>query len=108
MGGYFATPNPDVDSLRWIESLEQLASMDIEILVEQHGHIYTLRADIPDLPGLVIRQSPAAVLQQKLDFMRWLRDQIELGLREEMPAAVVVATCFPWGQRWSWEGVSEF
>ena len=37
MGSYFATPNPDVDSLRWIETLERLLSLDIEVLVEGHG-----------------------------------------------------------------------
>jgi len=58
MGSYFATPNPDVDSLKWLASLELLIELDIEILVEGHGHIHTLRADIPDFPGIVIRQDP--------------------------------------------------
>ncbi len=51
MGSYFATPNPDVDSHKWLVSLERLMELDIEILVEGHGHIHTLRADIPDLRG---------------------------------------------------------
>ena len=51
MGSYFATPNPDVDSRKWLVSLERLMELDIEILVEGHGHIHTLRADIPDIPG---------------------------------------------------------
>jgi glyoxylase-like metal-dependent hydrolase (beta-lactamase superfamily II) len=58
MGSYFATPNPDVDSRKWLVSLERLMELDIDILVEGHGHIHTLRADIPDFPGVVIREDP--------------------------------------------------
>ena len=44
MGSYFATPNPDVDSRKWLLSLERLMELDIDILVEGHGHVHTLRA----------------------------------------------------------------
>ena len=50
MGSYFATPNPDVDSRKWLLSLERLMELDIEILVEGHGHVHTLRADVPRFP----------------------------------------------------------
>jgi glyoxylase-like metal-dependent hydrolase (beta-lactamase superfamily II) len=103
MGSYFATPNPDVDSRKWLTSLERLMELDIEILVEGHGHIHTLRTDIPDFPGVVIRQDPKAAIAQKLDFLRWLREQIEAGLQEQLPLHVIEATCFPWGKRSSWE-----
>jgi glyoxylase-like metal-dependent hydrolase (beta-lactamase superfamily II)/predicted DCC family thiol-disulfide oxidoreductase YuxK len=103
MGSYFATPNPDVDSRKWLESLERLMELDIDILVEGHGHIHTLRADIPDFPGIVIREDPKGALAQKLDYLRWLREQIEAGLQEQLPVRVIEATCFPWGKRTSWE-----
>jgi glyoxylase-like metal-dependent hydrolase (beta-lactamase superfamily II)/predicted DCC family thiol-disulfide oxidoreductase YuxK len=103
MGSYFATPNPDVDSLKWLVSLECLMELDIEILVEGHGHIHTLRADIPDFPGVVIREDPKLAISQKLDYMRWLREQIEAGFREQLPVRVIEASCFPWGRRTSWE-----
>ncbi|MGA8430293.1 MAG: MBL fold metallo-hydrolase [Candidatus Sulfotelmatobacter sp.] len=103
MGSYFATPNPDVDSLKWLISLERLMELDIEILVEGHGHIHTLRADIPDFPGVVIREDPKVAISQKLDYLRWLREQIEAGLSEQLPVRVIEATCFPWGQSNSWE-----
>ena len=103
MGSYFATPNPDVDSRKWLVSLERLMELDIEILVEGHGHIHTLRADIPDFPGVVIREDPKIAISQKLDYMRWLREQIETGLREQLPVRVIEASCFPWGRRTSWE-----
>jgi glyoxylase-like metal-dependent hydrolase (beta-lactamase superfamily II) len=103
MGSYFATPNPDVDSLKWLTSLERLMQLDIEILVEGHGHIHTLRADIPDFPGVVIRQDPKIALSQKLDYLRWLREQIEAGFQEQLPVRVIEASCFPWGRRTSWE-----
>jgi glyoxylase-like metal-dependent hydrolase (beta-lactamase superfamily II)/predicted DCC family thiol-disulfide oxidoreductase YuxK len=103
MGSYFATPNPDVDSRKWLTSLEQLEQLDIEILVEGHGHIHTLRSDIPDFPGVVIRQSPKKAIAEKLSYLRWLREQIEAGFQEQLPVSVIEASCFPWGQRTSWE-----
>jgi glyoxylase-like metal-dependent hydrolase (beta-lactamase superfamily II)/predicted DCC family thiol-disulfide oxidoreductase YuxK len=103
MGSYFATPNPDVDSRKWLRSLERLMELDIEILVEGHGHIHTLRADIPDFPGVVFRQDPKAAILEKLHYMRWLREQIEAGFHEGLPARVIEASCFPWGKRSSWE-----
>jgi hydroxyacylglutathione hydrolase len=103
MGSYFATPNPDVDSRKWLLSLERLMELDIEILVEGHGHVHTLRADIPDFPGVVIRQDPKVAIAQKLDYLRWLREQIEAGFQERLPVRVIEASCFPWGRRTSWE-----
>jgi glyoxylase-like metal-dependent hydrolase (beta-lactamase superfamily II) len=103
MGSYFATPNPDVDSRKWLLSLERLMELDIEILVEGHGHIHTLRADIPDFSGVVIRQDPKVAISQKLDYLRWLREQIEAGFQEGLPVRVIEASCFPWGNRTSWE-----
>jgi glyoxylase-like metal-dependent hydrolase (beta-lactamase superfamily II)/predicted DCC family thiol-disulfide oxidoreductase YuxK len=103
MGSYFATPNPDVDSHKWLLSLERLMELDIEILVEGHGHIHTLRPDIPDFPGVVIREDPKKAIAQKLDYMRWLREQIEAGFAERLPIRVIEASCFPWGSRTSWE-----
>ncbi|MGA8621142.1 MAG: MBL fold metallo-hydrolase [Candidatus Sulfotelmatobacter sp.] len=103
MGSYFATPNPDVDSRKWLMSLERLMELDIEILIEGHGHIHTLRTDIPDFPGVVIRQNPKVAIAEKLDYMRWLREQIEAGFQEQLPVRVIEASCFPWGSRTSWE-----
>ncbi len=103
MGSYFATPNPDVDSRKWLLSLERIMELDIEILVEGHGHIHTLRNDIPDFPGVVIREDPKVAIAQKLDYMRWLREQIESGFQEQLPVRVIEASCFPWGSRTSWE-----
>jgi glyoxylase-like metal-dependent hydrolase (beta-lactamase superfamily II)/predicted DCC family thiol-disulfide oxidoreductase YuxK len=103
MGSYFATPNPDVDSRKWLVSLEQLLELDIEILVEGHGHIHTLRTDIPDFPGVVIREDPKVAISQKLDYLRWVREQIEAGFQEHLPIRVIEASCFRCGNRTSWE-----
>ena len=70
MGSYFATPNPDADSCIWMASLERLMELDIEILVEGHGLIHTLRTDIPNFPGVVIRQNPRTAILEKLDYLR--------------------------------------
>ena len=103
MGSYFSSPNPDVDSLAWIETLQRLLDLGVEILVEGHGHIHTLNTGIPDIPEVVIRAAPAAELKAKLDFFHWIRGQIALGRQEGIPPSAIVATCFPWGRRWTWE-----
>ena len=105
MGAYFSTPNPDVDSRRWIESLERLAGLGVEVLVEGHGHVHTLRPDIPDVPGVVVRQDPRAQIEEKLGYLRWLREQIDGGLEEGLPVRAIEATCFPWARRSNWENL---
>lgn len=103
MGAYFSSPNADVDSRAWIETLERLAELDIEVMVQGHGHVHTLRADVPELAGVVVRENPQAAIAEKLEFMRWLAARIDEGKAAGLTDNAVVATCFPWGQRWSWE-----
>lgn len=107
MGSYFATPNPDVDSRKWIETLESLLALDIEVLVEGHGHVHTLRTDFPDIAGVVVREDPRVALEKKLLYLRWLRQQIEAGMREGLAPTAVEATCFPWGKGRGWESFSK-
>lgn len=107
MGSYFATPNPDVDSRKWIDTLERLLSLDIEVLVEGHGHVHTLRPDFPEIRGVVIREDPHQALEKKLLYLRWLREQIESGKREGLGPCAVEATCFPWGRGRAWESFSK-
>ena len=103
MGVYFSTPNPDVDSQKWLDTLQRLIQLDIEILVEGHGHIHTLRPDVPDFPGVVVREAPKAAMAKKTAYLRWLREQVESGLREGLPIRAIEASCFPWGRRSAWE-----
>ena len=86
-----------------IQTLERLLALDIEILIEGHGFIHTMRPDIPDISGVVIRRNPKEELQEKLQYLKWLREQIEAGLSEGLPIRAVEATCFPWGRRHAWE-----
>jgi hypothetical protein len=72
-------------------------------VAEGHGHIHTLSREIPDIPDIVIRHAPEAELKARLDFFHWVRRQIETGQQEGMQPSAIVATCFPWGRRWSWE-----
>ncbi len=103
MGTYFATPNPDVISRVWLATLERLAALDIEILVEGHGHIHTMRGDIPDIPGIVVRQHPSTAIGEKLEYMRWLSDRIDEGIAEGLSVRAVEASCFPWTRQSAWE-----
>ena len=103
MGVYFSAPNPDVDSRSWIQTLERLLELDIEILIEGHGLIQTEREDIPDVAGVVVRRNPKAELQEKLEYLKWLRQQIESGLSEGLSIGAVEATCFPFARAHAWE-----
>ena len=107
MGSYFATPNPDVDSRKWIDTLESLLALDIEVLVEGHGHVHTLREDFPNITGVVIRDHPHEALERKLSYLHWLREQIETGMQEGLTPLAVEATCFPWGRGRAWESLSK-
>jgi len=103
MGAYFSAPNPDVDSRAWIRTLRRLLDIDIEILVEGHGHIHTLRPDIPENCPLLVRENPRAALEEKLRFCEWLREQIDAGAAEGLDVSAIEVTCFPWGRRFAWE-----
>lgn len=103
MGEQFATPNDDVDADAWIATLERLQRLQVTLLIEAHGHVHTLRPDVPDIAGVVIRRDPMEAIARKLENLRWLRDRVARGRLEGMSDAAVEATCFPWGPRWSWE-----
>lgn len=103
MGETFATPNADVDADRWIATLERLCDLDVTVLVEAHGHVHTLREDIPGIAGVVVRRDPEEAIRAKLDNLRWLRAQVEAGRREGLSDRAIEATCYPWGPQWSWE-----
>ncbi|MBI3299367.1 MAG: DUF393 domain-containing protein [Elusimicrobia bacterium] len=105
VGTYFSSPNPDVDSQRWLESMRRLLELPIEVMLTGHGHIFTLRTDFPDIPGVVIREEPHAILREKLEFLDWLRGQVLSGLSEDLPPQAIEATLFPWNRRWSWENL---
>jgi len=103
MGSYFSTPNPDVDSQKWVESLRRLLELDIDLLIEGHGHVHSLNTNIPDVPGVVIRRDPKQELQEKLEYLLWIRDQIENGISEGFSPKAIEATCFPWTSQRVWE-----
>jgi len=113
MGTHFTSPNDDVNHVVWMRSLERLVKLDVEIMVEGHGHVHTLREDVltdlerQGLGALASRNSPRALLQQKLDFLKWICEQIAQGEREGLSATVIEATVFPWTQRWSYESAGQ-
>ena len=47
---------------------------------------------------MVIREDPKVAISQKLDYLRWLREQIEAGFQEKLPVRVIEASCFPMGE----------
>src|SRR5262249_15520573 len=74
-----------------------------QICSEGPGFLHTMGPAFPDFPGVFIRRNPKEELQEKLQYLKWLREQIEVGLSEGLPIRAVEATCFPWGRRHAWE-----
>jgi glyoxylase-like metal-dependent hydrolase (beta-lactamase superfamily II)/predicted DCC family thiol-disulfide oxidoreductase YuxK len=103
MGPYFSSPNSDVDSRAWMTTLERLLDLKVSVMVEGHGHVHTLRADIPLVPGVVRRIDPRRAIERKLEFMSWLERRIDDAAADGRSVNAAVAACFPWGRRWSWE-----
>ena len=103
MGAYFSSPNPDVDSRAWMATLRRLLDLDVAVLVEGHGHVYTLRQDVPAVPGVVQRADPRRAIERKLEFLAWLDMRIAEARADGRSDNSAVAACFPWGRRWSWE-----
>ncbi|MEW6230435.1 MAG: MBL fold metallo-hydrolase, partial [Bacillota bacterium] len=105
MGTYFSSPNADVDSVRWLETLKRLESLPVDVMVTGHGQIYSMSPAIPDIANVVIRADPKRCLTERRKFLEWLRGQVLSGLSDGMPVKAVEATLFPWNQPWSWENV---
>lgn len=105
MGTYFSSPNADVDSVRWLDTLKRLEDLPIDVMVTGHGQIYSLDKRIPDIDGVVIRADPKRCITERRNFLEWLRGQVISGLNDGMPARAIEATLFPWNQPWSWENV---
>jgi glyoxylase-like metal-dependent hydrolase (beta-lactamase superfamily II)/predicted DCC family thiol-disulfide oxidoreductase YuxK len=103
MGAYFSSPNPDVDSRAWMASLRRLLDLDVAVMVEGHGHVHTLRRDVPAVPGVVQRADPRRAIERKLEFLAWLDKRIAEARADGRSDNAAVAACFPWGRRWSWE-----
>jgi glyoxylase-like metal-dependent hydrolase (beta-lactamase superfamily II) len=102
LGRYFTAPNPETDSRAWIATLERLHDLDVSVLVEGHGHVHTLRSDIPPLPGVVVRTDPRRAIELKLEFLTWLDARIRGAAAEGRSVNATVAACFPWDRTWSW------
>jgi glyoxylase-like metal-dependent hydrolase (beta-lactamase superfamily II) len=103
LGQYFSSPNPDVDSRALMSTLEQLLDLDISVMVEGHGHVHTLRRDVPQVPGVVQRTDSRAAIERKLEFLRWLDARIVEARAEGRSTNAAVAACFPWHERFSWQ-----
>jgi glyoxylase-like metal-dependent hydrolase (beta-lactamase superfamily II)/predicted DCC family thiol-disulfide oxidoreductase YuxK len=103
MGAYFSSPNPDVDSRAWMATLRQLLDLDVAVMVEGHGHVHTLRQDVPSVTGVVHRTDPRRAIEAKLEFLTWLDTRIAEARADGRTDNAAVASCFPWGRRWSWE-----
>ena len=103
MGEFFTAPNADVDSHTWIETLERYTELDIDILVDGHGKVYTLNSEVPDVVGVVVRADPNELIRTKLEFTRWAADVVREGERRGLDYRTIETCLFRWDQGWSWK-----
>jgi hypothetical protein len=82
------------DRLIWIATLRRLLDLEIEILVEGHGFVHTMRRQVPDIPGLVIRRHPREELLEKAAALRVAARASRIGTPEGLPLRAVEVSCF--------------
>ena len=99
----FTSPNDEIDSHAWIETMKRYARLDIQTMVGSHGELTTVDPKIPDIPYVVERRDPRYLIARKLAFMEWAREVVRLGEARGLPYSVIEATLFPWSRPWSWK-----
>ena len=50
-------------------TLEQYRNLDIDMIVESHGRVYTTNSEVPRVAPLVIRKTPHEVIESKVNFL---------------------------------------
>lgn len=99
----FTSPNSEVDSHVWIETMKRYAELDIKTMVGSHGEVTTVDDQIPNVRFVVERRDPSELIAKKLAFMEWAREVVRTGEERELPYSVIEASLFPWSRTWSWK-----
>ena len=103
IGAYFSASNAETDGTAWLATLEDLLTLDFDLMVEGHGRVHTLRRDVPDIPGVVVRDDPRRIMENKLGFLQGLAERAQHARNQGLSFNRAVAEAFPWEQRPSWE-----
>lgn len=99
----FTSPNKDVNSSDWLETLERYLEYDIETMIGSHGYVTTMNDNIPDIPFIVERKDPNQMIRNKLAFTKWAMNIVAEGEKRGLPYDVIEASLFPWNRTWSWK-----
>ncbi len=99
----FTSPNEDVDSLKWMETLQRYEALEIRTMIGSHGYLSTEDPAIPNSPFVVERKSPGEMIEHKLKFIRWARQVVFEGEKRNLPYSVIEACLLPWQRGWSWK-----
>ncbi len=102
MGELLTSPNGDVDASKWISTLKAFSELDVDIVLEGHGELHTINAQIPSIMGLVVREAPKTIFERKLAFLRWAKDVVAYGEARGIDYRVIEACLFPPLSYWSW------
>jgi len=104
MGQIFTSPNEDFDAGQLIATLESYLALDIDLLVEAHGRVYSTNPDVPDIDDLVIRRTPREAIESKLNFLRWAQAVVAYGEKRGSSYAAIERCLFASTQRWVRDG----
>ncbi len=99
----FTSPNSEVDSHVWIETMKRYAALDIKTMVGSHGELTTVDDEIPNVQFVVDRRDPQELIARKLAFMEWALEVVRIGEERGLPYSVIEASLFPWSRTWSWK-----
>jgi len=98
----FTAPNREVSAADWIATLRRYQAVEVATMVGSHGFVFTTDPSLPEIPFVVRRQDPNAMIARKLEFMLWASEALAEGERRGLPYGVIEACLFPWQRRWSW------
>lgn len=98
----FTAPNNDVSTEDWILTLERYLELGVRTMVGTHGPIFSDDDALERRWFVVKRVSPHALIQKKLEFLRWAQRVVSEGEARGLPYGVIEACLFPWRKSWSW------
>ena len=100
MGEIFTAPNEDFVPADLMQTLVQYQHLDVDVLVEAHGKVYTMNPEVPHVPHLVVRREPREAIIAKMRFLTWAKEAVSYGRRQGFSYGVIERCLFSWRQRW--------
>ncbi len=99
----FTSPNKDVDSDRWLSTLDRYLELDIQTMIGAHGVVYTRDPRIAARAFVVEHADPIELIRRKRDFLLAARATVAEGEERGLSYSVIECCLFPWHKSWTWK-----